>query len=162
MTLGQINDETLAGTPKPEAETASAILAAGDGGYVAVSFPISAYSDEATVQRALDGASRAEIVARCGEQGGHWTDLLELEETDEPPVLADGYGWVASNHAVTGDEELATAPWRVNGRRSAVYKAAPILDGEDDNVLARVLSLPDQTIDSLKRTAAVGLIGHFE
>lgn len=108
MTLGQINDETLAGTPKPEAETASAILAAGDGGYVAVSFPISAYSDEATVQRALDGASRAEIVARCGEQGGHWTDLLELEETDEPPVLADGYGWVASNHAVT----LAMRNWR--------------------------------------------------
>ena len=74
-------------------------------------------------------------------------------------MLADGYGWVASNHAVTGDEELAVVPWRVNSRRPAVYKAAPNLGEEDDNVLARVLFLPDQTIDSLKRTAAVG---HFE
>ena len=138
MTLGQINGETLAGRPMPEAETASAILAAGDGGYVAVSFPIPAYSDEAAVQRALDGASSAEIEARCGEQGGHWTGLLELEDTDEAPVFADSYGWGVSKHA------------------------APNLGEEDDNVLARVLSLPDQTIDSLKRTAAVGLIGHFE
>ena len=54
------------------------------------------------------------------------------------------------------------APWRVDGHRPGVHKAAPILGDEDDNVLSRVLSLPDEAIDSLKRSGAVGLAGHFD
>ena len=153
---------TLAGTPMPEVETASAILMADDGGYVAVSFPISVYADGPALQRALAGASRAEIEALCRRHGGYWSDLLELEDTDGAPVFADGYGWVSSKHAVTGNEELVAAPWRANGQRPEVQKAAPILGDEDDNVLARVLSLPAQAIDSLKRSGAVGLAGYFD
>ena len=153
---------TLAGTPMPEVETSGAILMVDDGSYVAVSFPISVYTDGSALRRALAGSSRAEINALCRSHGGYWSDLLELEDTDSASVFADGYGWVASEHAVTGDEEIVAAPWRVDGHRPGVHKAAPILGDEDDNVLSRVLSLPDEAIDSLKRSGAVGLAGRFD
>ncbi len=153
---------TLAGTPMPDEETVGDILAADDGSYIAVSFPVAVFSDKLALRQALDGASRAEIVAACSERDGDYTDMLELDETDGASVFADCSGWVPSVHPFTGEDELVAAPWRVDGRRPAVHKPAPILGDEDGEVLARVLSLADDEIDSLKQAGAVGLAGQFE
>ncbi|MFP6747669.1 MAG: CoA transferase [Alphaproteobacteria bacterium] len=153
---------TLAGTPVPPPTTRDAIVAAGDGGYVAVSVPVGAFPDNDAFHQAFAGAAHDDIAARCAELGGHAAMLLDLDETDEAEVFADCPGWIASNHPYTGDEELVAAPWRVDGRRPALRLTAPILGAGDDAVLARVFSLSNDEINSLKSAGAVGLAGHFE
>ncbi len=153
---------TLAVTDVPPPVTRDAILAAGDGGYIAVSVPMEAFADDAALHQALAGASRDDIAARCAGLGGHSAALLDLDETDGADIFADCPGWIASNHPYTGDEELVAAPWRLDGRRPGLRLTAPILGAGDDGVLARVLSLPDEEINSLKSAGVVGLAGHFE
>jgi crotonobetainyl-CoA:carnitine CoA-transferase CaiB-like acyl-CoA transferase len=153
---------TLAGTPLPPPNTLDAIVTARDGTYLAVSVPLDAYRDEAALRRDLEGDGRDQIIARCAEWGGHWTDLLELDETDEAGIFAACSGWVASSHPLTGAEDLVAAPWRVNGRRPGVRRPAPVLGADDGDVLRGVLSLTDGKIDSLVAAGVVGLAGHFE
>ena len=153
---------TLAGTPTPPETALSAILVTKDGAYIAVSLPVGTYPDEAALRLAFEGDGREEAIARCTELGGHWADLLELDQTDEAEIFADCSGWIASRHPYTGDEELVAAPWRVAGRRPAVRNHAPVLGMDDEDILAKVLSLPNEEIESLKNDGAVGIAGHFE
>ncbi len=152
---------TLAGTPTPPKTTLDAMLAAGDGAFIAVSVPRAAFPDEAALRQAFAGGSRADIAARCAALGGHAADLLELDETDTAEVFADCSGWVASKHPYTGDEALVAAPWRVDGLRPDVRNTAPLLGEEDDVVLRRVLALPDDEISALTDAGIVGIAGHF-
>ncbi|MBT3332095.1 MAG: hypothetical protein HN394_11360 [Rhodospirillaceae bacterium] len=147
---------TLAATPTPPLATRDAIVTAKDGSFIAVSVPCDAADEN------FEGLSRADIVERCTALGGHWADLLELDETDNSAVFADCSGWISSTHPYTGDEALVAAPWRVNSHRPGLRKTAPLLGEGDDFVLRRVLSLPDDEIDSLKAAGVVGIAGHFE
>ena len=61
--------------------------------------------------------------------------VLQLEDTDAAPAFADCDGWLPASHPFTGDEALVAAPWRVNGARPRLRKAAPILGEADDYVL---------------------------
>ena len=147
---------TLAATPTPLATSHDAIITAADGTYIAISIPIDAASE------GFEGLSRSDIIERCIALGGHCADLLELDETDEAAIFADCSGWLPSTHPYTGDEALVAAPWRVNGQRPGLRKTAPLLGEGDDFVLRRVLSLPDDEIDSLKAAGVVGISGHFD
>ena len=72
--------------------------------------------------------------------------VLQLEDTDAAPAFADCDGWLPASHPFTGDEALVAAPWRVNGARPRLRKAAPILGEGDDYVLRHVLGLDDAAI----------------
>lgn len=65
--------------------------------------------------------------------------VLQLEDTDAASAFADCDGWLPASHPFTGDEALVAAPWRVNGTRPRLRKAAPILGEGDDYVLRHVL-----------------------
>ena len=94
--------------------------------------------------------------------GGHTAPLLELDETDQSELFADCSGWIASSHPYTGDEELVAAPWRVDGHRPGLRRHAPLLGADDDDILTRILGLPDDDIAPLKSASVIGLAGHFE
>ncbi len=72
--------------------------------------------------------------------------VLQLEDTDAAPAFADCDGWLPASHPFTGHEALVAAPWRVNGERPRLRKAAPILGEGDDYVLRHVLGLDDAAI----------------
>jgi crotonobetainyl-CoA:carnitine CoA-transferase CaiB-like acyl-CoA transferase len=72
--------------------------------------------------------------------------VLQLEDTDAAPAFADCDGWLPASHPFTGDEALVAAPWRVNGARPRLRKAAPILGEADDYVLRHVLGLNDASL----------------
>ena len=72
--------------------------------------------------------------------------VLQLEDTDAAAAFADCDGWLPASHPFTGDEVLVAAPWRVNGARPRLRKAAPIIGEGDDYVLRHVLGLDDAAI----------------
>ena len=153
---------TLAGTPTPPRTTLNAVLEAGDGAFIAVSVPNTAFADEAALRQYFAGTGRADIIARCDALDGHAVDLLELDETDAAEMFADCSGWITSNHPYTGDEALVAAPWRIDGLRPGLRKTAPLLGAEDDEVLGQVLGLSNDKISALVDAGVVGIAGHFE
>lgn len=153
---------TLAGTPVPAPTTMNAMLTSADGYYVAVSLPADAFPDRDALLHAFAGDNHDDIGARCASLGGHSMELLELEDTDASDVFAACDGWVSSSHPYTGAEELVAAPWRIDGQRPGVGKHAPVLGADDRQVLARVLSLTNDEIDSLVEAGVIGLAGQFK
>lgn len=144
----------LAGAPVDPMATFNFMVDMDDGAFAAVSLPVDKTDD--ALPGDLNGRTFAEIAARAAVLGGQAVPVLELEETDAAAVFADCPGWLASNHPVTGDELLVAAPWRVDGRRPGLRKAAPLLGEGDDFVLRHILKLPTSEIEAL---AAAGVVG---
>lgn len=152
----------LAGTPTLPEKTLGDILTASDGTFIAVTVPVTAFSDLTALRDAFSGLSRAEIMDSCSNLGGHTADLLALEDTQNAEVFADCSGYIASNHPYTGDEMLVASPWRINGARPQLRKNAPLLGGEDEIILQKTLGLEEDAISDLKNKQVIGIGNHFD
>jgi crotonobetainyl-CoA:carnitine CoA-transferase CaiB-like acyl-CoA transferase len=107
------------------------------------------------------GEAVSQIVERAGtsiavsSDGDLETPVLQLEDTDDAPAFATCDGWLPAAHPSTGDETLVAAPWRVNGARPRLRKAAPILGEGDDYVLRHVLGLDEASIADIQAKRAI-------
>ena len=141
---------TLVGTPGPRSRgDQHAVVFADDGAEIAISAPSGVECDTEALRRELDGRSKAEIVSRCAALDVRCADVLALEKTDNAPIFSQSSGWLASSHPYTGTEPLVAGPWRVEGRRPALRKPAPLLGEGNDYVLRRILKLSDEEIERL-------------
>lgn len=125
-------------------------------GYVAVSFP--ADVDARRFEEILDGvhsASSQELIDRVLAQGGHAAPVRSLADNEHTPEYAGAEVRIPTLHPVTGAEMVVAAPWRMEGRRPVVRKAAPTLGESNDYVLRRVLKLEDTRIQALRKGGAV-------
>ena len=132
---------TLAGTPMPPPRMHEAIMQASDGAYVAFSVPCRDDPESNALKRYLTGATSAQIRERCQSLGGHSQPLIMLADTERAPEFIECSGWCTFDHPVTGTEQLVAAPWRVNGVRPPIRRAAPRLGEHNDYVLREVLKV---------------------
>ncbi|MBM3490338.1 MAG: hypothetical protein FJX68_07795 [Alphaproteobacteria bacterium] len=140
---------TLAGSASA-APSDCQILAASDGGYLAVELPAARTlgADEQT------GTAEA-LAARVAALGGRAARVLELPETETAPVFADCVAHLPSSHPVTGEELLVAAAWRVDGRRPPLRKLAPLMGEGNDWVLRRVLGLDGEEVAAALASGAM-------
>ena len=132
---------TLAGTAQTLRTTRDVIVAAAGGDHLAISVPAAVHADDAAMRTDFCGRTADAITGRCRALGGQAVRLVNLEDTDSAPAFAACTGHIVSCHPCTGDELLVAAPWRVDGRRPAARKPAPLLGESNDYVLRGILGL---------------------
>lgn len=101
--------------------------------------PVTAPPTSQIIER--DGASIA-----VSADGATEAPVTQLEDTDAAAAFAECDGWLPAAHPYTGNEALVAAPWRVNGARPRLRKAAPVLGEGNDYVFRHVLGLGESAL----------------
>jgi len=124
-----------------------------DDQYVAVSVP--AHGDTADLASLCRGVPAEKAIAAIEQLGGHAAVVINVIDSPDAAAFDDLETLIASEHPVTGREDVIAAPWRINGRRAPVRKPAPLMAEGNVHVLRNILALSDDTIQSLRERKIV-------
>jgi len=119
-----------------------------DGAYVAVSLPADHGLGDLRAWCLAQPA--AALIAAVQARGGAAAQACNVVDSAAGPTFADLEAHVASEHPVTGRENLVAAPWRVNQRRAPVRKPAPLMAEGNTYVLRDILGRSDADIAALR------------
>jgi len=150
----------VAGGPKvDESDILQGIHATRDGKHVAVTLRRSLHAIAASSDWSLEawcGARDADAVVReARAMGGYAEALVELADTPQAEPYSDVEVRLATEHPVTGYEEIVAAPWRVNGKRPPLRKTAPRLGEGNGYVLRQILGATEDEIAAWQRAGVV-------
>lgn len=113
----------MADTVNPKTQR-EGVFQSADGKYVAIAFPPGSGPDD------LEGWCRERFVEQAvGEAetlGGRACEVINVVDTPHAEVFDDLEVRIGAEHPITGRDELIAAPWRINGRRAPLRKAAPL------------------------------------
>ena len=129
------------------------VFETSEGKHVALSVP--AHGTAADLAALAKVSTVEKIIATVTALGGHGAEVISVIDTPQSPVFSDLETLIATEHPVTGREDVIAAPWRINGRRAPVRKTAPLLGEGNDHVLRNILGLSDEVIRQLKERKVV-------
>ncbi len=96
----------------------------------------------------------AELLAALESRGAAATEVLHFAEARDDPLLREAIETV--EHAVTGSRPYLRVPLEVDGDPLHTRSPAPLFDQDTRDVLCEWLSMPDDRIDGLVASGAVG------
>ncbi len=129
------------------------IFASSDAQHVAISVP--AHGDRGDLAQWCATRDAEQLIADVLALGGHAATVTNVIGSADAPVFQDLEARIATEHPITGREDVIAAPWRINGRRAPVRKPAPLMAEGNTYVLRDILGLPDDAIASLKERGVV-------
>ena len=129
------------------------VYACSDGKFVALSVP--AHGDHDDLAAWCQSRSASQALIDVATLGGHGAEIINVIDSSRAPTFADLETQIATEHPITGREDVIAAPWRINGRRAPVRKPAPQMAEGNTHVLRNILGLSDEVIKSLKERKVV-------
>jgi crotonobetainyl-CoA:carnitine CoA-transferase CaiB-like acyl-CoA transferase len=151
---------TLAAAPttQPARESLEGIFETLDHAFVAVTCTSAGEAlaaSAADLERWVAERSAEEAVSELRKRGHFAAEVRDIGATRTSPDFAGTEVRQPSRHPVSGVRELVATPWRVDGRRAPVRKAAPLLGESNDEVLARILGLDEAQIRAVHESGVV-------
>ena len=129
------------------------VFETADKQYVAVSMP--AHGDKADLAQWCRTLDAEQLMADVQSMGGQGATVINVIDSADAAIFADLEVRSATEHPITGREDVIAAPWRINGRRAPIRKPAPLMSEGNTYVLRDILGLPDAAIQSLKERRIV-------
>jgi len=129
------------------------VFEAADGQYVAVS--IARHGDASDLAAWCLQQAAEPLIAAVEALGGHAALVINVIDSPNAAVFQDLETQIATEHPITGREDVIAAPWRINGRRAPVRKPAPLMAEGNTYVLRDILGLSDEVIKSLRERKIV-------
>ncbi len=141
------------GPPERDDGLIHGVFETADGKYVGVSVP--AHGDREDLAAWCRERSAASLIVDIEQLGGHGAEVINVIDSPNAATFADLETQIATEHPVTGREDVIAAPWRINGRRAPVRKPAPLMAEGNTHILRDILGLSDEAIKSLKERQVV-------
>jgi crotonobetainyl-CoA:carnitine CoA-transferase CaiB-like acyl-CoA transferase len=141
--------------PNREAPLLEGIFATASGEYVAVTLD-SGITAQPDLERQLEGKSTEAAIAAVAKLGGYAAPVRPLQDTPTSGEFIDRAVHQSCKHPVGGDQALIASPGLIDGQRSALRKAAPLLGEDNEYVLRNILGLNDAEIQATWATGAIG------
>lgn len=129
------------------------VFEAADGQYVAVS--IAGYGDATELAAWCLQQAAEPLIAAVEASGGSAALVINVIDSPNAAIFQDLETQIATDHPITGREDVIAAPWRINGRRAPVRKPAPLMAEGNTYVLRDILGLSDEAIKSLRERKIV-------
>ena len=146
----------VAGGPKiDESDIVQGIHATRDGKHVAVTLRRSLHDLPQPLEAWCAARDAATVLSEVRAMGGYAEAMVELADTPEAEPFSDVEVRIATEHLVTGYEEIVAAPWRVNGKRPPLRKTAPRLGEGNGYVLRQILGASEEEIAAWQREGVV-------
>ena len=119
------------------------IFAALDGEFVALTIPETAMAPPCDSQEGVEAwagqTGLDEILATVRALGGVATRVASLADSETSEEFLGTDVRQAIEHPISGVRDIVATPWLINGKRPAIRTPAPLLGGDTDDVMERIL-----------------------
>lgn len=154
---------SLVNTPPREtgpAPSVEGIFATADGAFVAVTVPAGSASNAHPVEPEAfaawcAGNSLALILDTVRGSGGAVTKVSNLAESETSEEFAGTDVRQPVDHPISGPRDLVATPWLFDGKRPPIRRPAPLLGGDTDDVLRRVLGYSEEQVTAVHDAGVV-------
>ena len=136
------------------------IFATSDGQFAAITIPADSATDVHPVepdaftdwvqQNSLD-----HVIGTVRDNGGIATKVASLAESETSEEFEGTEVRQSIEHPVSGLRDLVATPWCIDGRRPPLRSPAPLLGGDTDDVLKRVLGIDEARVAALHETGVI-------
>jgi len=92
----------------------------------------------------------SDVLETVRASGGIATEVLPLGSTQSSEIFRDTEVRQPMAHPVSGPKDLIATPWRIDGRRPPLRRAAPCIGEHTDSILRDVLGYAEADIAALR------------
>ncbi len=136
------------------------IFATSDGDFAAVTQPANATSLAYPLEPDAFAAWAADhplenVLNLVRADGGIATKVTSLADTETSEEFAGTDVRQPIDHPISGPRDLVATPWLIDGQRPPLRSPAPLLGGDTDDVMQRVLGYDDARISAIHEAGIV-------
>jgi len=154
---------SLVDAPSYDAGTAAMLdgmFATADGEFVAVTLaatsPSAGFPTEVAAFKEWAAQNSYDDVAHQVQgAGGTVTKVSSLADTETSDVFKGMDVRQSIVHPISGERELVATPWLFDGKRPALRSPAPLLGGDTEDVLRRVLGYDEDKIAAVHEAGVI-------